>query len=223
MKEDILEQLVEDWLVSEPGWFVKHNVKFRPRRDDPDYVSSQDSVHSDIDILAISGVLSGRERVRVVTCKSWQGGFDPRTTLATLESEAVYNERSDKFQPREGWKSYRELVSTKWMRAFVEKVESETGQRDFDYFIAVTKLKGSQADRKLMEESAMVKQRYADLGSQMSLKILPLVEIIDGVLSRQGLKETSAVESTDVGRLIQVLRAAGIDFGSGGQSARGKK
>jgi len=28
MKEDILEQLVEDWFVSKPGWFVKHNIKF---------------------------------------------------------------------------------------------------------------------------------------------------------------------------------------------------
>lgn len=216
MKEDILEQLVEGWLVSEPGWFVKHNVKFRPDGKSEDYVSKQDSVHSDIDILAVSGTLQGQERVRVVTCKSWQGGFDPRSTLNTLESDATYNERTDKFQPREKWKYYRELVSPKWMRAFVDKIESETGQRDFEYYIAVTKLKGTHETRTALEGSAIVRQRFLDIDSRINLKLLPLVEIIEGVLQRQTSKETSVVESTDVGRLIQVLRAAGIDFKSRG-------
>ena len=30
MKEDILEQLVEDWLVSQEGCFAKHNIKLLP-------------------------------------------------------------------------------------------------------------------------------------------------------------------------------------------------
>lgn len=214
MKEDILEQLVEDWLVCQPGWFVKHNVKFRPQPGSEGYVSKQDSVHSDIDILAVSGVLTGKERVRVVTCKSWQQGFDPRTTLTTLESEPHYNLRSDKFQPREKWKYYRELVSRKWTKAFVDKVEAETGQRDFDYLIAVTKVLGTREDRRLLEESARVRERFAALGSKMSLRILPVSEIVEDVLARMGEKKTSVVESTDVGRLIQVLRAAGMDFGS---------
>lgn len=28
MKEDILEQLIEDWYVTNSGWFVKHNIKY---------------------------------------------------------------------------------------------------------------------------------------------------------------------------------------------------
>lgn len=48
----------------------------------------------------------------------------------------------------------------------------------------------------------------------MSLRILPVSEIVEDVLARMGEKKTSVVESTDVGRLIQVLRAAGMDFGS---------
>jgi hypothetical protein len=216
MKEDICEQFVEDWLVSEPDRFAKHKVKFRPNSGNDGYRSKQDSMYSDIGFLAISGVLAGQERVRVVTCKSWQGGFDPRTTLATLETDAGYNERSDKVQPREKWKYYRELVSNKWMAAFDYNIEDETGQRDFENIVAVTKLRGTREGRRQLEQSAFVQQRFQNLDSKMSLKLLPLVEIIDGVLKRQGSKETSAVESTDVGRLIQVLHAARIDFGSGG-------
>lgn len=47
MKEDILEQLVEDWLVSEEGWFVKHNIKYRPHKNYAGYEPKKDSVHSD--------------------------------------------------------------------------------------------------------------------------------------------------------------------------------
>jgi hypothetical protein len=212
MKEDILEQLVEDWLICQPGWFVKHNIKFRPLPTAEGYMSKQDSVHSDIDILAISGTLQGQERVRAITCKSWQNGFDPRLTLNTLESEATYNVRSTEFQAREKWKSYRELVSRKWTQAFIDKIESETGQRDFVYYIAVTKLRGKPESRKILEESAIIRERFARERSQMSLRVLPVDEIIQNVLSRQACKETSAVENTDVGRLIQILRAAGIGF-----------
>ncbi len=60
MKEDILEQIVEDWLVCEPGWFVKHNIKYRPRKEHAEWVKNQDSVHSDIDILALSGIKSAK-------------------------------------------------------------------------------------------------------------------------------------------------------------------
>jgi hypothetical protein len=47
-KEDILEQLVEEYLLHD-GYFVRHNLKFCPRRDHPDFVTNQDSNHSDID------------------------------------------------------------------------------------------------------------------------------------------------------------------------------
>ena len=49
-KEDILEQLVEEYLLHE-GYFVRHNIKFLPRRDHPDFISKQDSNHSDIDVI----------------------------------------------------------------------------------------------------------------------------------------------------------------------------
>ena len=30
MKEDILEQLIDGYLLRQPGTFTKHNVKYRP-------------------------------------------------------------------------------------------------------------------------------------------------------------------------------------------------
>ena len=35
MKEDILEQAVDDWLLSQPGTFTKHNIKFNHRKMTP--------------------------------------------------------------------------------------------------------------------------------------------------------------------------------------------
>src|SRR5271169_4805855 len=52
-KEDILEQLVEEY-VTHKGYFVRHNIKYLPRKDHPAFISNQDSNHSDIDVLAIN-------------------------------------------------------------------------------------------------------------------------------------------------------------------------
>lgn len=83
MKEDVLEQIVEDWLHLD-GWFTVHNVPFRPRKDRSDYVSQQDSVASDVDVLAVHPLRTGCERVMAVSCKSWQAGFDGTAKLAEL-------------------------------------------------------------------------------------------------------------------------------------------
>jgi hypothetical protein len=61
-KEDILEQLVEEYLLHD-GYFVRHNIKFLPRRDHPDFISKQDSNHSDIDVIGFNP-----RRTGVVTC-----------------------------------------------------------------------------------------------------------------------------------------------------------
>jgi hypothetical protein len=50
MKEDILEQIVDDYLQA-CGYFTRHNVKFRPRDDRPDFSARADSVASDIDVI----------------------------------------------------------------------------------------------------------------------------------------------------------------------------
>lgn len=212
MKEDILEQLVEDWLVSEEGWFVKHNVKYRPSFEHPDYDSKKDSVHSDIDIIAYCPTKRGSSRVAVVTCKSWQAGFKVEKWLDHLENEAEYNKPSAEFQKREKWKSFRELVSEKWLEAFLTKLKNETGQLSFTYYIAVTKLSGKDAlkNRKLLEGSEIIKERFEQHGANIDIKIITLSEIIGSIKSRMQDKETPVLEVTNVGRLLQLLSAAGL-------------
>ncbi|MCW1916795.1 hypothetical protein OJ996_24620 [Luteolibacter sp. GHJ8] len=210
MKEDILEQLVEDWYVARPGFFVKHNVRFRPSKAHVDFMSKRDSVHSDIDILALSTSGLGSERVHVVTCKSWQSGFDVNHWRLELEKEAEYNERSAEFKPRESWKYFRELVSDKWMDAFLNKIESETGQRDLTYLIAVTKIKGTESDRKALQQSEVLQERFREKGSTVIIKVLSLREIIAEYFKRIDSKDTPSLEATDVGRLLQLVHAAGL-------------
>lgn len=210
MKENILEQLVEDWFVARPGFFVKHNVRFRPNRTHSGYVSKLDAVHSDIDILAINLTIEGADRVHAVTCKSWQGGFAPKNWRAVIEGEADYNKRSLDFQPREHWKSFRELVSEKWMEAFLDTIETETGQRNFTYTIAVTKLNGTEQDREALENSTVLRRRFRAKESGIVIKILPLAELITKYTERINAKDTPSLEATDVGRLLQLIQAAGL-------------
>jgi hypothetical protein len=49
-KEDILEQIVEEYL-SHQGYFVRHNIKFKPHQDHPAFIRNLDSNHSDVDVL----------------------------------------------------------------------------------------------------------------------------------------------------------------------------
>jgi len=84
MKEDILEQVVDDYLQAR-GYFTCHNIKFRPRATHPDFATKDDSVPSDIDVLGINPHRRGASRVWVVTCKSWQIGFNVASRLAALE------------------------------------------------------------------------------------------------------------------------------------------
>ena len=68
MKEDILEQLTDDYLQVK-GYFTQHNVKFRPDASHADFETKKDSNHSDIDVLGFNPKLSGPERVLAVSCK----------------------------------------------------------------------------------------------------------------------------------------------------------
>lgn len=194
-KEDILEQLVEEYLLHE-GYFVRHNVKFLPRKDHPDFVSNQDSNHSDIDVIGYHPSRSGAGRVVVVSCKSWQGGFDPETEIKNIEQKKVV-------RGREAWKSFRELVVPKWSEAFLTAVESATGQRQFTYVMAVTKLVGSKTP---WENNPAF--RSAIDGNP--IRVLELREMLNAI--SPGLSTTLA--GTEVGRMLQLFKAAGISIES---------
>lgn len=210
MKEDILEQLIEDWIISRPGWFVKHNIKFRPDKKHKDYDSKKDSVHSDIDILGFSNRERGINKVAAVTCKSWQGGLNLDKWLRVFDEKPVYNERKEKFAPREKWKYFRELTSDKWIKGFLDKIESETGQRQLNYYIAVTKLKNESTDYRTLTTPKRIEQRFKKYGGKIRLRIITLEGILKEYFDRIKEKETTSLESTDVGRLLQLINASGL-------------
>ena len=137
MKEDILEQLVDEYLQHK-GYFTTHNVKFKPSKKHPDYNSRQDSVHSDIDVLAFHPKLEGPEHVLIVNCKSWQGGLNPQSKITEFENNKIVS-------GREAWRGFRELLKPKWSEAFVDKIYDVTGSKEFMHVTAVTVLKGERA------------------------------------------------------------------------------
>jgi len=194
-KEDILEQLVEEYLLHQ-GYFVRHNVKFLPRRDHPDFISKQDSNHSDIDVIGFHPSLSGPNRVWVVSCKSWQDGFDPATELKHIQQNKVV-------RGREAWKSFRELVVPKWSEAFLSAVASATGQREFTYVQAVTKVVGS----KTLWETC---PDFVQALNGNPIRVLDLREMLNTISPT--LSTTLAV--TEVGRMLQLFKAAGINITS---------
>ena len=70
----------------------------------------------------------------MVSCKAWQPGFDATAKLAELRGEK-------KNPKRETWKNFRELWIPKWSEAFRREILRLTGEPNFAYRIAVTRLK----------------------------------------------------------------------------------
>jgi len=194
-KEDMLEQLVEEFLLHK-GYFVKHNVKFLPRRDHPEFISNQDSNHSDIDVIGYHPTLIGPDRVWVVSCKSWQGGFAPESELRNLLEKRVV-------RGREAWKGFRELVVPKWSEAFVAAVEAATGEREFTYVLAVTKVVGAKT----------VWESHPDFSRALRgnpIHILELKDMLREIYPALG----TTIASTEVGRMLQLFKATGIQINS---------
>ena len=188
-KEDILEQIVEEYLVHN-GYFVQHNIKFLPRKDHPEFVSNQDSNHSDIDVIGYHPLLTGPKKVLVVSCKSWQAGFDPAVEIRAIEDKKV-------IRGREAWKSFRELVVPKWSEGFLTAVANATGAESFTYVTAVAKLTG---DRAIWENHEPFRKAIAN----NPLSIITFREMVMEIQS----KLTTTLAATEVGRMLQMFRAA---------------
>lgn len=210
MKEDILEQTVDDWFLSQDSTFTKHNIKFKPSNKDSDFISNQDSVYSDIDVLAVHLKAEGVYRVSAASCKSWQEGFNCKKALNDL-----LNNQNNKWGGREVWKSFRELVIPKWGRAYSKKIYEETLNKDYTYYLFVTKLagiRGEDLEKSRIEfencEIFLNNLRY-DGGTQVQIKIKTFKEIMQEHFLR---KNSRTIESTEIGRLLQIFRASDIEF-----------
>jgi predicted transcriptional regulator len=189
MKEDILEQLVDDYLQNN-GYFTMHNVKFKPSEEALGYVAKKDSAHSDIDVIGINPHHRDPERIWVVNCKSWQSGVNLTHWISGIEEGKVLN-------GKDAWKTFRELADTKWANAFIDKIEKLTGTRSFTYVTAVTKLIGDKS--KWVEHEKFRKNLEGN-----PIKILTVKEILD-YMNKEIAK---TVAPSDVGRLLQVIKAS---------------
>jgi hypothetical protein len=190
MKEDILEQLVDDYLKFN-GFFTLHNVKFQPSTSDPDYISEQDCVASDIDVVGFHPMREGADRIWVVSCKSWQSGFNPRTRIRLITEKR-------KISKREAWQAFRELAIKKWADGLIAKIERLTGSRNFTYVTAITKLRGEAS---VWQEH----QPFRDNLRGNPIKILTLQEMLSDLYK----KTDTTIASSEVGRLLQVIKASG--------------
>jgi hypothetical protein len=129
--------------------------------------------------------------VWVVSCKSWQAGFDIRAKLDEITNNKV---RSG----RESWRFFRELVQPKWSEAFCAAVTKATGQHEFTYFTAVTRIKGDPAAWELHAP-------FCQAVAGNPIRILSLEQMI-GELSAN---LSTTVVPSQLGRTIQLLRASG--------------
>jgi hypothetical protein len=193
MKEDVLEQIVDDYLQFK-GYFTTHNVRFRPRANHALYVGDQDRVSSDVDVVGYHPRRRGVDRVIVVTCKSWQAGFNAGRKLAELREERRNPKRAT-------WRHFRELWIPKWSEAFRDAIRELTGQSTFAYRIAVTRLVG-MGDSSAWADDPTIKENLGDC----SFRFLTLEEMWGTMLGE--LKKTPA--ASEMGRLAQLLKAAGL-------------
>lgn len=193
VKEDVLEQVVDDYLQLQ-GYFTMHNIRFRPSSSHPDFVSTSDSVYSDLDVLGVNPRMRGPCRVVAVSCKSWQSGFNPSSKLAELRGEK-------KGGKRQTWRMFRELWSPKWSLAFVDRIEELTGQREFEYRIAVTKLTGSGTAEAWNDDATISSNLPKCPVSFMTMEGM-WCEVVDA------LGTTPA--ASNIGRLAQLLKASGV-------------
>lgn len=198
MKEDVLEQVVEDYLQLR-GYFTQHNLRFKPNSSHADFIQRDDAVSSDVDVIGYNPTLSGAMRVWVVSCKAWQSGFDARAKLLEM--------RGEKKNPnRETWKHFRELWSPKWSDSFRLRVEELTGQRDFVYSLAVTKMNGPWSRQEAIDQWAKDPTIAAHLAG-CSFSFLTMRQMWSELQS----KLTTTPAASDLGRLAQLLKAADIE------------
>jgi len=194
MKEDILEQIATDYL-NLIGYFTQTNIKYRPSETDPEWNGRKDGVHSDIDIIGFNPLKSPPERAVAVSCKSWQTGF-----WVQWEINAISSGRE--ISGRKRWKTYRELTSPKWARAFRRKIKELTGESRFEHWIVCTQFGDPENERNWTKNPEFRKNLTP------YLRIVPLDAIF-----HETIRHTSTTPAnSELGRLIQLLKVALPDF-----------
>ena len=190
-KEDILEQIVEEYLTHE-GYFVQHNIKFKPITSEPEYDANKDRVPSDIDVLAFHPCCSDHQKVIAVNVKSWQTGFNIDQVLKDIENNRMVSGRPTHLR-------YRELIIPKWSNAYIRAIKDRTGCDRFTYLLAATWVRGEKVR---WEDNA----RFIKALKGNPIKVITLREMVEKI--EQRLTQTPA--ATDIGRTLQLFLAAGL-------------
>lgn len=183
-------KIVDDYLKFS-GLFTVHNVKFQPSEADGDFIAGDDSAPSDIDIVGFHPRREGAERIWVVSCKKWHGGFDPMENIAVIEGNNIVS-------GEQAWRAFPELVKQKWAEALIGEIERLTGSAQFSYVTAVTRLRG---DATIWEQHASFRD---NLGGN-PIKILTLEEMLSALYKRTN----TTIAASEVGRPLEVIGASG--------------
>ena len=215
MKEDILEQIAEDFYSKKVGCFTKHNIKFRPLKEEPTYIAKYDSVHSDIDLI----IIDTRERNKIITvsCKSWQGGFDILKYKNMLE-DTLNKQPSKTTGKRDAWCAFRELCIHRWTNSFLKILRNELNvvnskEIELEYVILCTKItRGSLKDKSDFENSEAIKKYFKQKKANIKLKVITIDEMIAEILKIMNEKDTPYVENTHLSRTLQLMIASGMRF-----------
>jgi hypothetical protein len=166
-------------------------------------VSKDDRVASDVDVVGFNPLREGPDRVWIVSCKSWQTGFNPTQWISYIEKGAVQEKEVEQgkikiIYGRPAWKFFRELVKKKWADALLAKIKELTGTDSFTYVTAVTRLIGSDSK---WTEFEMFKQNLRG----NPIEFLTLKQILDFLYENT----KNSVAPSEVGRLLQVMKASG--------------
>jgi hypothetical protein len=221
MKEDILEQVAEDYYSKRVGCFTKHNIKFRPSEKETTYIAKYDSVHSDIDLIIID--THEKNKIITVSCKSWQGGFNILKYKNTLE-DALNKQPSKTIGKQDYWCAFRELCIHRWTNSFLKILRNElyvadTKEIELEYVILCTKItKGSLKDKSDFENSEAIKEYFKQKKVNLKLKVITIDETIAEILKIMKEKDTPYVENTHLSRTLQLMIASGMRFKNNAQT-----
>jgi len=202
MKEDVLEIIGADWLSQKPSVYVKTNLKYRPLKISSDFDILQDNIPSDIDILSLN--LDNLEIVTILNCKSWMDGFDCKKFDEMLKDS---NNHDKKFGGKEYWKHFRELISPKWNKGFIQRIKEENKNfKSIKYIILSLYSKNKESISDWMKNPIILQNFKNENINLLSIEILELEDLIKNI----NIKSSEYVENSDFIRMIQIMKASKI-------------
>ena len=202
MKEDVLETIGADWLSQKPSVFVKTNLKYRPPKDSFDFDIQKDNIHSYIDILSLD--LNNLEIVTILNCKSWMDGFDCKKFNDMLVDSNNHNKQ---FGGKEYWKHFRELISPKWNKGFVQRIKEENQSfKSLKYIILSLYAKNKESIINWKTNKLILNNFESQNINLLSIEIIELKDLIKDI----DTNSSQYAENSDFTRMIQIMKASKI-------------